>query len=55
MLYLPEASDFFCCEPVTACPNALTAADPHARGVVALAPGESLHLSIALREERFAP
>ena len=55
VLYLPEASDFFCCEPVTACPNALTAADPHARGVVALAPGESLRLSIALREERFAP
>ena len=53
VLYLPEAADFFCCEPVTACPNALTAADPQARGVVTLAPGESLQLSIALREEGF--
>jgi aldose 1-epimerase len=55
VLYLPEAADFFCCEPVTACPNALTAADPHARGVVTLAPGESLQLSIALREAGLIP
>ena len=53
VLYLPEASDFFC-EPVTACPNALTAADPAARGVVALAPGESLH-SLSPCERKFAP
>lgn len=54
VLYLPEAADFFCCEPVTARPNALNATDPHARGVVTLAPGESLQLSIALRDEGFA-
>ena len=50
VLYLPEAADFFCCEPVTACPNALATANPQARGVVTLAPGEGLQLSIALRE-----
>jgi aldose 1-epimerase len=55
VLYLPEAADFFCCEPVTACPNALATANPHARGVVTLASGESLQLSIALREERLSP
>ena len=55
VLYLPEAADFFCCEPVTACPNALATANPHARGVVTLAPGESLQLSIVLREEGIAP
>ncbi len=53
VLYLPEAADFFCCEPITACPNALSATEPHVRGVVTLAPGESLQLSIALREEGF--
>lgn len=55
VLYLPEAADFFCCEPVTACPNALAAADPHARGVVTLAPGENLQLTIALREAGLSP
>jgi aldose 1-epimerase len=55
VLYLPEAADFFCCEPVTACPNALATANPQARGVVTLAPGESLQLAIALREEGLSP
>ena len=55
ILYLPDAADFFCCEPVTACPNALAAVNPHARGVVTLAPGESLQLSIALREAGLTP
>jgi aldose 1-epimerase len=55
VLYLPEAADFFCCEPVTACPNALATANPQARGVVTLAPGEGLQLAIALREEGLSP
>lgn len=55
VLYLPRNADFFCCEPVTACPNALASAEPGARGVVTLAPGERLRLSLTLQAIGLAP
>jgi aldose 1-epimerase len=52
VVYTPPGRDYFCVEPVSHVNNALNSDDPKARGVVALAAGETLHAWMQLEVAR---
>ena len=51
VIFTPPDKPFFCVEPVSHVNNALNMADPLARGVCALAPGEAMEASFTLQVE----
>jgi aldose 1-epimerase len=48
VVYTPRGRDYFCVEPVSHVNNALCSGDPKARGVIALAAGETAHAWLQL-------
>lgn len=47
-IYMPKGEPFFCFEPVTHCPNALSASVTESTGLVVLAPDASISMSMTL-------